>query len=308
MRKRKTLALTLCALLLGTLCACGQSSAKTTEITYDPAFQYADLDTGIRMAYVELGKADASPVVLIHGVTDSYMSFSQLAPRIADAGYRVIVPELRGHGHSDKPEEGPYTIDIHAADINALLEQLKVKNAHITGHSLGSLIAQGIAIQYPERVSSLTLIASSGKVEGNETLAWCLEGDDEFPGINNMKDLPEDFLREWTASNNYDTAFVERTYENAKQMPLYAWVNAFNGIANNPEGLASITVPVQIIYGTEDTFFTLDEQMELIRRLGSDYILFLPKQGYGHNTQWEQHMDEEISADIIRFVGGLQTA
>lgn len=306
MRHRKIAFFLLAAVLLSACAgAPSGSAAGAVNITYDPEFQYMELDTGITMAYVELGKAEGDPVVLIHGVTDSFISFSQVAPRIAAAGYRVIVPELRGHGHTDKPEEGPYTIDMHAADINALLTGLDITAAHITGHSLGSLIAQGMAIQYPDKVSSLTLIASSGKVEGNATLAWSLEGDEEFVGINHMTELPDDFLVDWTSSNNYDPEFVRRTYENAKQMPLYAWVNAFNGIANDPEGLADITVPVQIIYGTEDDFFTMDEQLELIERLGSDYILFLPKHGYGHNTQWEQHMGEEVSADILGFLTAI---
>jgi len=229
------------------------SAAYDVSITYTPDFQYAALDTGIKMAYVEMGKKTDQPVVLIHGITDSFISFSQVAPRIAAAGYYVIVPELRGHGRSDKPTEGPYTISMHAADINALLTVLNVTAAHITGHSLGSFIAQGMAIQYPEKVSSLTFIASSGNVIENEALKWLLEGGSDFPGVNHLTELPDEFVRSWTTSSNYDPVFIEKTYEHAKQLPLYVWVNAANGVAN-PDGLKKITVPVQIIHGTEDYF------------------------------------------------------
>ena len=269
------------------------------SVNYAPDFKYADLNTGIKTAYVEMGKKTDPPVVLIHGITDSFISFSQVAPRLEAAGYYVIVPEIRGHGHTDKPEEGPYTIDMYAEDINALLTELNVKAAHITGHSLGSLIAQGVAVRYPEKVSSLTLIATSGKVEECKAVVELRET------INQWKDLPpDDFVRNWTTSSNHDPVFVEKTYEHAKQLPLYVWVNAINGIAT-PSGLEKITVPIQIIRGSED-YFTLDEHLDLIRRFsGSKYILFLPKYGYEHNTHWETNMDEEIAADIVKFLNAI---
>ncbi len=271
-------------------------------VDYDPDFSFTDLPTGLCMAHIEFGPADGPPILLIHGVTDSYLSFSQVAPRLAAAGHRAVVPELRGHGHTDKPKAGPYTVAHHAADLEALMERLGLRNAHVVGHSLGSLIAQALAVRRPDLVVSLTLIASSGRVAGNQALTWALEGDGDFPGINHLTELPEAFLRDWTGSSNHDPAFVEKTYEHARRMPLYAWVNAFNGIANDPDRLAEITVPVQIIYGAGDTFFTLDEQLELIRRLGSTYILYQPKPGHGHNVHWEDHMDEEVAGDILGFL------
>jgi len=285
----------LISLLIVGFVSCSQAT-PAPSMNYSPNFKYAHLDTGIKMAYVEMGNEADQPVVLIHGVTDSFISFSQVAPRIAADGYYVIVPELRGHGHTDKPKEGPYSVEMHVADINALLNILNVKASNIIGHSLGSLIAQGISIQYPDKVSSLTLIATSSKAEENKVIVELREN------INNWKDLPSDeFVRDWTVSSNYDPVLVEKTFEHAKQLPLYVWVNAFNGIAT-PVGLEKITVPVQIIRGSDD-FFELNEHLDLIGRLNrSKYILFLPKQGYGHNTHWEGHLDEEIAADIVKFI------
>ncbi|MDR1516116.1 MAG: alpha/beta hydrolase, partial [Synergistaceae bacterium] len=178
----------------------GGNTTGEIPIVYDPEFKYVALETGIKIAYVELGNANGPPVVLIHGVTDSYISFSQVAPRIASAGFRVIVPELRGHGHSDKPQQGTYTVDDHVADINALLNHLQIKDAHITGHSLGSFVTQGLAALHPDKVSSITLIASAGVVAGNETLHWLLEGDADFAGINHLTELSDEFLTDWTIS------------------------------------------------------------------------------------------------------------
>jgi pimeloyl-ACP methyl ester carboxylesterase len=275
-----------------------------TKITYLPDYKYENVN-GIKIAYVTLGDKKNPPVVLIHGYTDSYLSFSQVAPRIADAGFYVVVPDLRGHGKSDKPKKGVYTVKQHASDIDALLTKLGVKKANITGHSLGSFIAQNLAANFPDKVSSITLIGSAADLQGNETLNWLLNGDGEsFKGVNNSTQLPDEFIVEWTASSNYDAVFVETTYKNAKALPLYAWQNAANGITANPADLPKIKVPVEIIWGTQDAFFSLKDQISLIENLGSDKILFIKKEGASHNTHWDKNLDAEVAKDIIDFIKG----
>jgi pimeloyl-ACP methyl ester carboxylesterase len=283
-----------------------ENSAPDTGVeytNYDPDYQYADLDTGIKIAYVELGDASDPSVVFLHGATDTYLSWAQIAPRIADAGYHVIVPELRGHGKTDKPEEGPYTISSHAADIDALLTELEIEDAHFVGHSLGTFISQDIAVEYPDKVASLTLIGSALTVDGNETLAWLLEGDGEsFHGIDNETELSDEFLEEWTTSSNYDPAFVTKTFDNAKELPLYVWRNIFHGLTSAVDGISNITVPVQLIWGSEDGFFSQEDQDALIEALSGTEAKLIVKEGLGHNTHWEAHEDEDIAKDILKFI------
>jgi pimeloyl-ACP methyl ester carboxylesterase len=281
-------------------------SAAQTPATYSPKYSYEKVN-GVKIAYSTLGDKTNTPIVLIHGYTDSYLSFSQVAPRLADAGFYVIVPELRGHGQSDKPKKGYYSVDDHTKDINALLNKLNIKGANIAGHSLGSFIAQNLAVENPDKVSSIILIGSAADVKGNETLNWLLNGDGEnFKGINNSSELSDAFIIEWTTSSNYDPVFVKTTYQNAKKLPLYAWVNAANGITGKPDNLAKIKVPVEIIWGTQDAFFSLKDQLSLIEKLGSDKILFIKKEGASHNTHWDKHLDEEIAKDIVSFIKSNQ--
>lgn len=269
---------------------------------YTPQYRYADLNTGIRMAFVELGQKNGSPIVLLHGATDSYLSFSQMAPIIAEHGYRVIIPEFRGHGKSSAPES-LYVIEAHTADVYALLKMLDMQDAHIVGHSLGSFVAQKLAAEYTASVSSLTLIGTAATLSGNAVLEWILEGDDNFGGINHLQSLPDAFLLEWTASSNYDKNFISKTLEHAKALPIETWRNVFGGASiSDFADPSSITVPVQIVYGNEDVFFSKDMQMELIARLGSKSILYLEKKGMGHNTHWEENLGEEIAIDIVRFL------
>jgi pimeloyl-ACP methyl ester carboxylesterase len=297
------------AMLLAAFAGCSfgaanDAPAKTEyEITYAPSYSYAQLPTGIKIAYVALGEKTDPAVVFIHGATDSYISWSQIAPRVANAGYYAIVPELRGHGKTDKPEDGPYTVETHAGDVEALLDSLGVKTAHFVGHSLGTFVSSQIAVERPSLASSLTLIGGARTVAGNATAAWLLEGDGDFKGVNHETELSEDFLRDWTGSTNYDPQFTEKTYEHAKSLPLYVWRNVFNGILKPVEGLEKITAPVQLIWGTSDSFFTLDDQNALIAALSGTAATLIKKDGLSHNTHWEGHEDENITKDILVFIG-----
>lgn len=114
------------------------------------------LPNGLRLAYVEMGDPDGVPILLLHGFTDSARSWSLTAPYLA-TGFRVIAPDLRGHGHSDQPE-GCYTIPEMANDVRFLIEALDLAPTHVVGHSLGGRLAQAIAERWPHLVRKIVLI------------------------------------------------------------------------------------------------------------------------------------------------------
>lgn len=125
----------------------------------DAARRTVALPDGIRMAYVELGPRDGTPVVLIHGYTDSDLDWASLVPYLSKH-FRLILPDLRGHGSSSKPE-CCYTRYDFAYDVKLLLDALHVRRADIVGHSLGSIVAQTFAENWPRRTARVILIAST---------------------------------------------------------------------------------------------------------------------------------------------------
>ncbi|MCD7947655.1 MAG: alpha/beta hydrolase [Oscillospiraceae bacterium] len=306
MSKQKRLTLTVVVLILVVLAVISVvlNRAQTVTVNYNPEYSYADLDTGIRMAYVHLGDGTGTPVILIHGATDSYISFSQVGARLTALGYDVYIPELRGHGHTDKPMEDVYQVEEHAEDIDAFMSAIDLQDANIVGHSLGSFVAQDLAILFPQRVQSLTLIGSAAAVRDNPMVEWMLYGGDDFSGLISYVDtLPEEFLRTWTDSSNYDPAFVEATYQNAAEMPVYAWRSAFLAVdLDNTPLLWEIEVPVLIIWGSDDVFFPESDQLMLRESLSSAEVTFLTKEGVGHNTHWEGNMGTEVAGDIDTFL------
>lgn len=110
---------------------------------------------GLRLHYLALGAGP--PVVLLHGLGSCGEDWFLLQAPALSQRYRVLMPDLRGHGRSDRPP-GPYTVPQMADDIAGFLKALGTDSAHIVGLSLGGAVAQALAVRHPERVRSLVLV------------------------------------------------------------------------------------------------------------------------------------------------------
>jgi pimeloyl-ACP methyl ester carboxylesterase len=119
---------------------------------------YIQLPDGLHMYREERG--DGPPVVLVHGLRCSHVTWRHQLPALAHAGYRAVAPDLRGHGETDKPA-GPYSHELWSGDLLALLDLLELDQAVLAGHSLGGGIVQSFALQHPERVRAMVLISTS---------------------------------------------------------------------------------------------------------------------------------------------------
>jgi pimeloyl-ACP methyl ester carboxylesterase len=114
---------------------------------------------GIRLRVVEAGQGPA--LFLIHGLSASHDIWEHVVDEFADR-YRVIAPDLPGHGESAKPD-APYTIDFYAGVLRTLARELGVDAAVVAGTSLGGKIALELACWYPRFVRALVLAAPAGE-------------------------------------------------------------------------------------------------------------------------------------------------
>lgn len=116
----------------------------------------------LNMGYAEAGSAHGPPVVLLHGWPYDIHSYVDVAPRLAAAGYRVIVPYLRGHGttrfRSDKTFRNAQQ-SVIALDIIALMDALKIEKAILAGFDWGARTADIIAVLWPERCKALVSVS-----------------------------------------------------------------------------------------------------------------------------------------------------
>jgi pimeloyl-ACP methyl ester carboxylesterase len=100
------------------------------------------------------------PVILLHGFPDSGRVWRHQVPALAEAGFQVIVPDLRGYGRSDKPGDVPsYGMQFLLADVIGVLDQVGAQRPHVVGHDWGAAVAWALATFYPGRVDHLAALS-----------------------------------------------------------------------------------------------------------------------------------------------------
>ena len=121
-------------------------------------------DDAIEIAYGDFGPADGQTIVLCHGLCASGRQFAADADYFAGLGYRVLVPDLRGHGRSGKPAglaAEDFTIPRLAADMVAMLDDAEVNDVHWVGNSLGGIVALSMVELAASRFRSLATFGTS---------------------------------------------------------------------------------------------------------------------------------------------------
>lgn len=116
---------------------------------------------GNRICYLECGKAQDPPIVLVHGLLSDSGTWAETLPALAEQGLRAIAIDLLGHGASDAPR-GTYLLDDFALLLDGFLAAIGLESATICGHSLGGAIAVHFGYHYPQRVDRLVLVSAGG--------------------------------------------------------------------------------------------------------------------------------------------------
>jgi pimeloyl-ACP methyl ester carboxylesterase len=248
------------------------------------------MSNGIRIHYEERG--DGDPLILIMGLGAPGSRWEDHA-LCYEKYFRCILLDNRGAGDSARPL-GPYTTKMMADDTAGLMLALGIENARIAGISMGSAIAQELALSYPKMVHSLVLISSWSRAD-RYTQAI-------FEHFKKMRQLasPADFtqlLQLWIASvPYYEEHFEEMREDQTKAHEDYMSVDAFQAqsdacsMHNTFDRLDMITVPTLLTVGDADIFTPLRLSVEMHERIsGSELLVF---KGLGHIHHWE---------DIERF-------
>lgn len=128
-----------------------------------PEGKYATLPNGYRIHYLDQGTGPV--VVFLHGSgsgASGHSNFQGNYPYLVEQGYRVIVPDNIGYGYSDKPDDIEYPLDLFVECIKQTLDHIGVDKYTLIGNSLGGAIAIKFALDYPENVEKLVLMAPGG--------------------------------------------------------------------------------------------------------------------------------------------------
>ena len=133
-----------------------------------PVIETAELAVQVNEWNAEAAKS----VLLLHGWPDDASTWDQVAPVIGEAGFRVIVPTLRGFGDTRfLREDAPRTANtgIHAMDIVMLLDVLGIEKLAVVGHDWGSNIAEALAVGWPDRIERLAMLSTPPRLGGMPT-------------------------------------------------------------------------------------------------------------------------------------------
>jgi pimeloyl-ACP methyl ester carboxylesterase len=150
-------------LTFAVLIALGHFEIHAGEINMEPklegvSFRYVETN-GIRMRIAESG-VSGPLVVLAHGWPESWYSWRHQLTGLAQAGYRVVAPDMRGYGETDAPENiSEYDLVTLSADMLGVLDALGEKTATIVGHDWGAPVAQSSVFRYPDRFTALVMMS-----------------------------------------------------------------------------------------------------------------------------------------------------
>jgi pimeloyl-ACP methyl ester carboxylesterase len=232
----------------------GQNQFKNLEYPFE--MKEANLSDNKTMAYTDVGKGE--PILFIHGLA-SYAPAWKYTIKELSKSYRCIAVDLVGYGKSSK---GQYKADMtfHAKYLYELLEHLGVNSFHIAGHSMGGQIALKMAIQKPEKVKSLLLMAPAG-IETFSDQEKELFKNSTTP--ESIAEVSDEQYRANLALNFYEmderASFMyedRMKIKSDKQFMDYSYVVAEGvmGMLNEPvfNELGEITQPTLICYGLED--------------------------------------------------------
>ncbi|HEX5832082.1 MAG TPA: alpha/beta hydrolase [Gemmatimonadaceae bacterium] len=273
-----------------------RAEAATLDADITPRFADASLSTGVRLRYAERGDPAGPAVILLHGYSDSWFSYSRVLP-LLPARLHVYAVDVRGHGGSDRPPSG-YAMREMAADILAFMDAVGVRRATVVGHSMGSFIAQQMAVVAPARVERLVLV-------GTSTAPRTFVGfDDLRQAVEALRD-PVDpaFAREFQESTVHQpipAAFMERAIAESLTLPAYVWHGVMAGmLATGPvTELGAARVPTLILWGERDAFCSRAEQDALLALVPHAELRVYPETG--HALHWER--PERFVQDLTGFM------
>ena len=256
------------------------------------------LATGVTLHYAVQGDPGGKPIVLLHGVGDSWRSWELVMAHLP-ARYRVYALSMRGHGLSDAPDTG-YSQKEMAADVTAFLEALNLRGVTLVGHSLGSFIAQAAAVADRGRLEGLVLVGSGPGGVQDPAVSGDVRG--VFEGLAADPRAARDFQAS-TIRRPVPAPFFELMVETLAGVRPHVWRQVIGAVysADTAEALRTLAVPTLLVRGEHDEMLTAADQDALLARIRRARLIEYP--GTGHAPQWE--WPDRFASDLVAFVTGL---
>lgn len=266
-----------------------------------------------------------TPILCVPGLWSTARSFDDLVCRLASSsGRRVLALSMRGHGGSSKSDCSLYTVSEAAYDVCAALRVLALESTVLLGHGVGAMVATRVAMLEPGRVAGLILCSGVRKLKmtanwgGNHRATCTLDA-----LIKRIAPSKADESDPWAADDALWRAAAELTSAREETAAAAAGSPSLEDLQRSApsalrsmlrsslvsevtsEALAAYTGRTLLLWGTDDVFSTLTEQLELLRLLKPRAEL---KQidGGGHSLLWEAKRAGAVCEALTEFVLSLE--
>jgi pimeloyl-ACP methyl ester carboxylesterase len=202
------------------------------------------------------------PVLLLHGWPDSSALWRHQVPALTGSGYRVITPDLRGFGRSERPaEKDKYKLSASVADVAAVLDDLGITAVHLVGHDWGAAVAWLAAAYLPHRVRTLTVLSVphplAAQTLRQREMAW-------YQLFFQFDDIAEATIadRDWALLRDWARGYkdIDRAVENlSRPGALTASLNWYRAnlaprMPGPPPRLPPVTAPTLAIWSDGDRY------------------------------------------------------
>ncbi len=267
---------------------------------------------GLSLHYLEWGEADSPPIVCVHGYTGSADAFNALARHLQDR-YRVLAPDVRGHGESAWSPTGDYRYADQAGDLAAFARQLGLEKFILIGTSMGGIIAMAYAAEHAQRLLGLVINDIGPDAEAGTQRITQMVGSrpDEFATLEEATAYrrsvspitaarsPEDqhelalgVLRERPDGRwgwKMDPAYIRQRVERGAPARPPLW-----------PALQALSCPTLVVWGKESDVLSEAQVLRMVDVLPHGELAAVP--GIGHAPTL---VEPVVLAALDRFLGGL---
>lgn len=221
-----------------------------------PEARYAEIASGVRIHYHDVGSG--FPVVFLHGSGPGASGFSNFQgnfPQLAEHGFRAVVPDALGFGRSSKPDMD-YGLDAVLDGLKALLDHLSIQRCALVGNSHGGAQAIKLALDQPERIQKLILMAPGG-LEVRERYMEQRGIRAMFKAVSAPEGLSQDSLRKVLTLQVFDekhitSELVAQRWEIAQLQPKRLFQTLL--VPHLAPRLSELRCPVLGLWGNQDQF------------------------------------------------------
>ncbi len=255
---------------------------------------------GIRIHYELEGPPSAPVITLSHSLATNLSMWEPQMEMLLQS-YRVLRYDTRGHGQTEVPP-GPYSLELLAADVRALLQGLEIKKTRFMGISMGGMIGQRLALESPERITSLVLCDTSSRVPEEAWPIW----DDRIriAETEGMEPLVAPTLERWftEAYRKSHPGVMEKVSAMIRDTDPRGYVGCSQAIRglNLTDRLHEISLPTLVIVGEEDPGTPLSAAQAIQERIEGSELVVLKSASHLSNLEQSGKFNEAVAAFLGR--------